>query len=45
MATIMRITAQSLADAYERWGARDGVVEIYIGGGDSYSPNIVTYLR
>lgn len=45
VATITRITAQSLADAYERWGPEDGVDEIYMGGGGSYNPNIVNYLR
>lgn len=45
VATITRITAQSLADAYERWGPEGGVDEIYMGGGGSYNPNIVNYLR
>ncbi|RKU43769.1 hypothetical protein DL546_003550 [Coniochaeta pulveracea] len=45
VATITRITAQSLADAYERWGPKDGVDEIYMGGGGSYNPNIVNYLK
>ncbi|KAB5511444.1 hypothetical protein GE09DRAFT_1270398 [Coniochaeta sp. 2T2.1] len=45
VATITRITAQSLADAYERWGPEDGVDEIYMGGGGSYNPNIVNYLK
>lgn len=45
MATITRITAQSLADAYERWGPEGGLDEIYMGGGGSYNPNIVNYLK
>ncbi|KAH2068636.1 hypothetical protein KXX03_009634 [Aspergillus fumigatus] len=45
VATITRITAQSLADAYERWGPPGGVDEIYMGGGGSYNPNIINYLK
>jgi hypothetical protein len=45
VATITRITAQSLAEAYKRWGPKEGVDEIYMGGGGSYNPNIVNYLR
>jgi 1,6-anhydro-N-acetylmuramate kinase len=45
VATITRITAQSLADSYKRWGPPDGIDEIYLGGGGSYNPNIINYLR
>jgi 1,6-anhydro-N-acetylmuramate kinase len=45
VATITRITAQSLAEGYKRWGPSGGVGEIYLGGGGSYNPNIVNYLR
>lgn len=45
VATITRITAQSLAEAYKRWGPKEGVDEIYMGGGGSYNPNIINYLR
>ncbi|RMY58722.1 hypothetical protein D0865_02455 [Hortaea werneckii] len=45
IATITRITAQSLAEAYKRWGPKEGVDEIYMGGGGSYNPNIINYLR
>ncbi|KAF4207376.1 hypothetical protein CNMCM8927_003119 [Aspergillus lentulus] len=45
VATITRITAQSLADAYERWGPPGGVDEIYMGGGGSYNSNIINYLK
>jgi 1,6-anhydro-N-acetylmuramate kinase len=45
VATITRITAQSIAEAYKRWGPPGGVDEVYMGGGGSYNPNIVNYLR
>ncbi|KAF4178299.1 hypothetical protein CNMCM8694_009231 [Aspergillus lentulus] len=45
VATITRITAQSLADAYELWGPPGGVDEIYMGGGGSYNSNIINYLK
>ncbi|KAK5196082.1 hypothetical protein LTR99_008109 [Exophiala xenobiotica] len=45
IATITRITAKALADAYERWGPKEGIEEIYLGGGGSYNPNIINYLR
>ena len=45
VATITRITAQSLAEAYKRWGPTEGLDEIYMGGGGSYNPNIIDYLR
>jgi 1,6-anhydro-N-acetylmuramate kinase len=45
VATVTRITAKSLADAYERWGPPGGVDEIYMGGGGSYNPNIISYLK
>lgn len=45
VATITRITAQSMAEAYKRWGPASGVDEIYMGGGGSYNPNIVNYLK
>ena len=45
IATITRITAKALADAYERWGPADGIDEIYLGGGGSYNPNIIKYLQ
>lgn len=45
VATITRITAQSLADGYRRWGPPGGIDEIYLGGGGSYNPNIINYLR
>ncbi|KAK4947516.1 hypothetical protein LTR10_013461 [Elasticomyces elasticus] len=45
VATITRITAKALADAYERWGPKGGIDEIYLGGGGSYNPNIINYLR
>ena len=45
VATITRITAKSLVDAYKRWGLKGGIDEIYLGGGGSYNPNIINYLR
>jgi 1,6-anhydro-N-acetylmuramate kinase len=45
VATITRITAKSLADGYKRWGPEGGIDEIYLGGGGSYNPNIINYLR
>ena len=45
VATITRITAKSLADGYKRWGPPGGIDEIYLGGGGSYNPNIINYLR
>lgn len=45
IATITRITAKALADAYQRWGPADGIDEIYLGGGGSYNPNIIEYLQ
>ena len=45
LATITRVTAKSLADAYERWGPDDGIDEIYLGGGGSFNPAIIDYLR
>ena len=46
VATITRITTQSIAEAYnKRWGPPGAVDEVYMGGGGSYNPNIVNYLR
>ena len=45
VATITRITAKALVDAYKQWGPKGGIQEIYLGGGGSYNPNIINYLR
>jgi 1,6-anhydro-N-acetylmuramate kinase len=45
VATITRVTAQALAEAYDRWSPEGGIDEIYLGGGGSYNPAIIDYLR
>lgn len=45
VATITRVTAQSLAEHYKRYGPPGGVDEVWMGGGGSYNPNIINYLR
>jgi 1,6-anhydro-N-acetylmuramate kinase len=45
LATITRVTAKALADGYDRWGPAEGVDEIYLGGGGSFNPTIIDYLR
>lgn len=45
VATITRVTAKALADAYERWGPKGGIAEVFLGGAGSYNPNIISYLR
>lgn len=45
VATITRITAQSMAEAYQRIGPPGGIDAVYLGGGGSYNPNIINYLR
>ena len=45
VATVTRITAKALAGAYKRWGPGGGIDEIFLGGGGSYNPNIIKYLR
>lgn len=45
IATITRITAKALADAYDRWAPEGGIDEVYLGGGGSYNPCIINYLR
>lgn len=45
LATITRVTSKALADGYERWGLKDGIDEVYLGGGGSFNPAIIDYLR
>ena len=45
IAVTTRVTAQVLAEAYKRWGLEGGIDEIFLGGGCSYNPNIIYYLR
>jgi 1,6-anhydro-N-acetylmuramate kinase len=45
LATITRETAKAVADSYDRWGPKEGVDEIYLGGGGSFNPAIIDYLR
>jgi 1,6-anhydro-N-acetylmuramate kinase len=45
LATIIRVTAKAVADGYDRWGPKEGVDEIYLGGGGSFNPAIIDYLR
>lgn len=44
VATITRVTAQSLLDHYERYAPKP-LHEVFMGGGGSYNPNIINYLR
>ena len=43
--TTIRITVQSIAQAYKRCGLPSSADEVYMGGGGSYNPNIVGFLR
>jgi 1,6-anhydro-N-acetylmuramate kinase len=45
IATITRVTAQSIAQHYRTYGPAHGVHEIFMYGEGSLNPNIVNYLR
>lgn len=45
VATITSVTAQSIAEAYKRFGPPGCVNEVDMGGGGSNNPNIVNYPR
>lgn len=44
VATITRVTAQSLLEHYQRYAPKP-LHEVFMGGGGSYNPNIVNYLK
>ncbi|SMQ46752.1 unnamed protein product [Zymoseptoria tritici ST99CH_1A5] len=44
VATITRVTAQSLHEHYVRYAPKP-LHEVFMGGGGSYHPNIINYLR
>lgn len=44
VATITRVTAQSLLEHYQRYAPKP-LHEVFMGGGGSHNPNIINYLR
>ena len=50
IATITRITAKAIVDAYNTWGPKDAngnldVKEVYMCGGGAFNPNIWNYMQ
>jgi len=50
IATITRITAQAIINAYHTWGPKDAngnldVQEVYMCGGGAFNPNITRYMQ